>query len=561
MVFIITGSCCSDASCIDVCPVDCIRPNPSDPDFTSAGQLYIDPSTCIGCSACMYACPVSAIHDERELPTHLDEFRAINREHFEENPLVPRFIDVESRPVIEPIAARVAVIGAGPSACYAIAELSEVPGIEVTVFERLPTPFGLVRSGVAPDHPDTKLIAEYFQTVLERPEVTCFFNVEVGVHITLDEIRRHHDAVIYAGGAGGERSLGIEGEQLTGSVSSREFVAWYNGHPDFADKEFAPTGRAAVIIGNGNVALDVARVIAQPNDTYASTDMADHAIDALRASEVTEVVIVARRGPAEAACTLPELLELSTLPGVDVCALTNEVDIENDAELSRSAHRKVELFRKFASSEQNSSPGRTRITFRFGWRPVRIDGVDDVESVHLCRVDDPDVTQVVPTGFVVRAVGHRVAPIDGFPFDETRATIANVDGRIVNETGHLLEDLYCVGWAKRGPSGVIGTNRACARETVAALLSDLRGRRSARREGTLREFADFLARRQPDLVTLSGWNVLDEVERAAGRDAPVPRPRRKLVRVSDMVQRVRASGGEHASWEQESASVGGVHDG
>jgi ferredoxin/flavodoxin---NADP+ reductase len=537
VAFIITTGCCNDASCVDVCPVDCIRPHPEDPEFRTSEQLYIDPSSCIGCSACMFACPVSAIHDDQDLPQHLEDFRSINRDYFLDRPLEPRFVDTEDQVAIEPIEARVAVIGAGPSACYAIAELSAVPGIAINVFDRLPTPFGLVRSGVAPDHPDTKLVTDYFQSLLERPNVSCYFNVEVGNHITLEEIRERHHAVIYAGGANDDRRLGIDGEALPGSVSAREFVSWYNGHPDFADRVFDLSGETVVLFGNGNVAFDVARALTRPAEAYAATDMADHAIAALTTSAVREVVIVARRGPADAACTLPELLELSRTPGVDVRALADEVDGTDDPSWSGMRKRKVDAFRQMSHPDASSTPGSRRITFRFGWQPMRITGQGSVEAVQLRRTDDRDAPpKTVPATLVIRAVGYGLSPVPGLPFDAANGTIANVAGRVVNtHTGQALSGLYCVGWAKRGPSGVIGTNRVCSRETVSAVLEDLRTGDLVAPVATDSP-ADVLGARQPDLVTLEGWNALDAAERRQGEAAAIVRPRRKFTRVSRMLE-------------------------
>lgn len=493
----------------------------------------------------MFACPVDAIYDEQALPHHLDDFLDINRDYFVDQPLTPRFVDVEAQNAIEPIEARVAVVGAGPSACYVIAELSAVPGIHVNVFDRLPTPFGLVRSGVAPDHPDTKLVAEQFQSLLELPNVTCYFNVEVGTHIMLDELRERHHAVIYAGGANDDKKLGIEGEILPGSFSAREFVSWYNGHPDFADREFDLSGEIVVVLGNGNVALDVARALTRPVETFASTDMADHAIDALAASAVREVVIVARRGPADAACTLPELLELSRVPGVDVRTLADEVDISDDPSWNGSKKRKVEAFREMSRPGSPSTPGGRRITFRFGWQPIRIAGEGVTEAVHLQRTDDNVAPpEIIPAGLVLRAVGYGLSPVPGLPFDASKRTIANVAGRAIDEhTGQVINGLYCVGWAKRGPSGVIGTNRVCSRETASAVLEDLRSGALAAQATTGDSLSGILRARQPDLVTLDGWNALDAAERREGQVAAVRRPRRKFTQVSRMLEVAGATDG------------------
>ncbi|TWP32562.1 FAD-dependent oxidoreductase [Leekyejoonella antrihumi] len=264
MAFVITQSCCGDASCVSVCPVQCIRPRPDDPDFTTAEQLYIDPNSCIDCGACATACPVEAIYPEAELRQSGGAFRDMNADYFASHALS----DVTPLPLTrhrlsrERPECRVAIVGAGASGLYAAAELSEIRGGSVTILERTPTPYGLIRSGVAPDHDRTKLMGEHFAQVLRRPNVTCLFNVEVGRDVSVDELLRHHHAVLWAAGASDDRTMNIPGEDRAGSVAAGDFISWYNGHPDFADRQFDLSGKRAVIIGNGNVALDVARVLA-----------------------------------------------------------------------------------------------------------------------------------------------------------------------------------------------------------------------------------------------------------------------------------------------------------
>lgn len=550
MAFVITTGCCNDASCVDVCPVDCIRPHPEDPAFRTAEQLYIDPDTCIGCSACMYACPVSAIQDEGDLPEHLTDFVALNRNYFVNQPLSARFLPAPGRPSTAPLQAKVAVIGTGPSGCYAIAELSAVPGIEVTVFDRLPTPFGLVRSGVAPDHPDTKLISDHFQSVLERPNVTCYLNVEVGTDITLDELRASHDAVIHAGGAADDRELGIDGEALPGSYSAREFVSWYNGHPDFADVTFDLSGETAVVLGNGNVALDVARVLTRPAEVLATTDIADHAVAALRHSNVREVVIVARRGPTDAACTFPELLELSRMPGVDVRVLKDDLEHEQARSVSENQRRKLELFRHLARDDTPGLPAARRITFRFGLQPVKLSGSAAVDSLHLRPTGSTDAPlEVIHTGLVLRAVGYEVSRVPGLPYNQSTKTLANVGGRLVEEgTDRVMQGLYCVGWAKRGPSGVIGTNKVCSKETVTALITDLRAGRLAAPTVSSSALDHAIHTHQPRAVSLTGWRAIESRERHDGQTAIPAKPRRKIVRVETMLS-VAGIPGATPTWE------------
>ncbi|MBB3085519.1 4Fe-4S binding protein [Geodermatophilus sabuli] len=537
MAFVVTTGCCNDASCVDVCPVDCIRPHPEDPAFRTAEQLYIDPDACIGCSACMYACPVSAIHDELDPPAHLTDFVALNRDYFVDQPLAPRFLPAPARSATAPLRGKVAVIGTGPSGCYAIEALSAVRGIEVTVFDRQPTPFGLVRFGVAPDHPDTKLVSDHFQSVLERPNVTCYLNVEVGTDITLADLRASHHAVIHAGGAADDRKLGIDGEALPGCHSAREFVSWYNGHPDFADRTFDLSGDTAVVLGNGNVALDVARVLTRPAELLATTDMAEHAVEAFRSSNIREVVIAGRRGPADAACTFPELLELSRMRGVDVRVLHDDVARDQGRSMSASRRRKLDLFRQLARDDAPRHPDARRITFRFGVQPVQISGTAAVDSLRLRPTGSADAPlEVIRTGLVLRAVGYEVAPVAGLPYDHSTRTLAHVEGRLVEEgTDRVVPGLYCVGWAKRGPSGVIGTNKVCSRETVDAVVADLRAGRLATPAVSSDALDATIRARQPRVVGLTGWRAIDDREREEGRSAVPPRPRRKLVRVETML--------------------------
>jgi ferredoxin/flavodoxin---NADP+ reductase len=538
VAFVIASGCCNDASCVEVCPVDCIRPHPEDPAFRTAEQLYIAPDSCIGCAACMYACPVAAIHDEADLPAELSDYAGLNADYFLEQPLLPRFLHAPRPAAIEPLAARVAVVGAGPSACYAIAELSTIPGVELTVFDRLPTPFGLVRSGVAPDHPGTKLVGDYFQSVLELPNVTCCFHVEVGTDVTLEELRASHHAVIWAGGATEDRKLGIEGETLPGSHSARELVSWYNAHPDLTVRTFDLSGETAVVIGNGNVAMDVARVLTRPADDLASTDVSEPALEALRRSAIREVVVVARRGPADAACTFSELEELGRVPGVEVRVPIGDLEArqEQDASLPWSIRRKLELFRHWAR-RRAGEPSARRITFRFGLEPVRISGSSAVESLWLRPTGSPDAPfEVIETGLVLRAVGYEVAPVAGLAFDESSRTIAHVGGRVLEHVGGAPAlGLYCVGWAKRGPTGVIGTNKSCSQETVAAVVDDLRAGRLPTPSISTASLDEAIRARQRAVVTVAGWKAIDSRERREGQSAAPPKPRRKFVRIGTML--------------------------
>ncbi|MBA4022700.1 MAG: hypothetical protein C0482_10080 [Gordonia sp.] len=543
MTYVIAQGCCNDASCISVCPVDCIRPRPEDPEFMSAEQLYIDPDACIDCAACMWECPVGAIYDEFDVPEHLDVFKEINAEYFAEHPLEVRDSVKKARrklPADKP-GLRVAVVGSGPSGCYAVDQLSSVAGVEVSVFDRLPTPFGLARSGVAPDHLATKDVTKFFGKVLRRPNVSCYFNVEVGKDVSLEELAAHHHAVVLAVGADTDRALGIEGEDLSGSASAREFVSWYNGHPDHGAREFDLAGQRVVIIGNGNVALDAARLLVSDPDELESSDMAQHALDLLRDSSVREVVVAARRGILDAAYTTSELMALSRLEGVDLVARPDEVATGDDSRLDRAQVRRKHAVAAAASPADGATADR-RITLRYGLTPQSINGDGQVESVTFRRTGadpsgaDPsgtDTTETIEAGLVLRAIGYRSSPIVGVPFDERTGTIAHDNGRVRDQTG-----LYCVGWAKRGPTGVIGTNQVCATETVAELFADFAHGLFTEPETSADELSALISSRNPAVVDFSGWQDIDAAERARGES--VSRPRVKFISIDEMLAAVRA---------------------
>lgn len=533
MTFVITQGCCDDASCIAVCPVQCIRPRPGDPDFITAEQLYIDPATCIDCGACMDECPVSAIHPEWDLPEEFGDFLQINADYFSTNPIeassppdpVRRTLPSD-RPELS-----VAVVGTGPAGCYAATELSDIKGVTVSLFDRLPTPFGLVRAGVAPDHSNTKQIAKRFNGLFSRSNVRAYLNVEVGRDVTIAELVQHHHAVIWAAGASDDRRLGIEGEDLPGSISAREFVAWYNGHPDFADREYDLSGKRVVVIGNGNVALDVARVLAQPVETLERTEAADHAIEALRSSGVEEVVVTARRGPEFAAYTTGEMIGLRHVEGVHVAVLEEEV-----ADTVRANARVARLLEP-AMGRSATGSDRT-VTFRFGLTPARVDGSGAVQSITFRRPDGS--TEEMEAGLVIRAIGYRGRAVDDLPFDDQAGVIPNIAGSVYDPaSGDSVAGVYCSGWIKRGANGIIGTNKIDSAETVDSLLRDFgAGRLSAPRHDV--DSLDALVRsRQPGVVDSAGWQRIDQAERKAGRRAR--RPRAKLVTVDELLAASRTA--------------------
>ncbi|MFE6922146.1 FAD-dependent oxidoreductase [Nocardia sp. NPDC057663] len=545
MAYVITQRCCNDASCVSDCPVDCIRPRPGEPEFATAEMLYIDPDTCIDCGACADACPVDAVFAEDELPDVLSRFADINAAYFRQHPLMPA-----SDPAAAPLRVpkdlgllRVAIVGAGPAACYAAEELLQRCTAEIEIFDRLPTPWGLLRSGVAPDHQSTKAVTTRFESVLKRDAVGLHLNVEVGVHVSHAELLADHHAVLYAVGASGDRGLGIPGEDLPGSHSATEFVAWYNGHPDYADREFDLSGPRAVIIGNGNVALDVARILTMPPDLLERrTDIAEHALTALRASGITEVVLIGRRGPLQAACTGPEFLALGHLEGVDVVVEEADLDLDpgsrallDDSAAEPSLQLKYSVAQQYSKSTR--TPGHRRIVFRYLASPTGLTGDGKVESVQLVHNElterdgrlhahPTDRTETLAAGLVLRSVGYRGTPQPDLPFDPSRGVIPNEHGRVVGSDGTPVDRVYVTGWIKRGPQGVIGTNRLDAQETVEAILADFAAGRLASPSGDRAALTELLDRRQPNRIDRDGWAAIDRAERAAG--AATGRPRVKL---------------------------------
>ena len=436
---------------------------------------------------------------------------------------------------------RVAVVGSGPAGFYAAgALLSADPPAEVDMIERLPTPWGLVRLGVAPDHPKLKSVSRAFERIAEQPGFRFLGNVEFGRDIQHADLVRLYDAVIYAVGAQTDRRLGIPGEDLPGSWAATEFVAWYNGHPDYQDIAFDLSVERAVVIGNGNVALDLARMLALTHDELSPTDATDASIAAIASSPIREIVVVGRRGPAQAAFTTPELQEMGALAGADV--VVDPADLEGAQPKSTLAERNVSVLRELAAREPEGKA--RRVVFRFFESPLAILGEERVEGITLVRneLDEneravaTDVRETLPCGLVFRSVGYLGVELPGVPFDERSGTIPNEGGRV--EPG-----VYCAGWIKRGPSGVIGTNKKDATETVELLLADAAaGRLELKPEASSGAIDALLAERGVQVVEYDGWMAIDEAERAAGERSG--RPRVKLCTwdaLLDAAQRVARS--------------------
>jgi ferredoxin--NADP+ reductase len=443
----------------------------------------------------------------------------------------------------------VAIVGSGPSGFFAAASLLKAADsaddidVAVDMLEMLPTPWGLVRSGVAPDHPKIKSISKQFEKTAEDPRFRFFGNVVVGEHIDAAELAEHYDAVIYAIGAQSDRSLNIPGEELPGSIAAVDFVGWYNAHPHF--EEMAPdlSGARAVVVGNGNVALDVARILVTDPDVLAQTDIADHALESLRPCSVGEVVIIGRRGPLQTAFTTLELRELADLEGVDVVvdpAQLEGISDDDAAAAGKTCKQNIKVLRDYAGREPR--PGHRRIVFRFFTSPIEIKGEGQVEQIVLGRNElvnddlgravakDTGAREEIPVQLVVRSVGYRGVPTTGLPFDERSGTIPNSAGRVADSRNE-----YVVGWIKRGPTGVIGTNKKDSQDTVDTLLDDLsRGGLADFGADHADKLAEWLAFRQPQLVTDAHWKLIDEYERSAGE--PHGRPRVKLTSVAKLLR-------------------------
>ena len=443
----------------------------------------------------------------------------------------------------------VAIVGSGPSGFFAAASLlkaadaSEDLDVAVDMIEMLPTPWGLVRSGVAPDHPKIKSISKQFEKTAEDPRFRVFGNVVVCEHVESSELAKRYDAVIYAVGAQSDRALNIPGENLPGSIAAVDFVGWYNAHPNFEHATPDLSGRRAVVVGNGNVALDVARILVTDPDVLALTDIADHALESLRPCGVDEVVIIGRRGPLQTAFTTLELRELADLEGVDVIvdpAQLEGITDDDAAAAGKTTKQNIKVLRDYAARAPR--PGHRRIVFRFFTSPIEISGDETVERIVLGRnelVADADGRLVardtgereeLPAQLVVRSVGYRGVPTPGLPFDERSATIPNTDGRVEGSRNE-----YVVGWIKRGPTGVIGTNKKDSQDTVDTLLADLAGNDLADfPEDYADKLADWLASRQPKLVTSAHWLVIDRHEREAGESHG--RPRVKLPSLAELLR-------------------------
>ena len=452
---------------------------------------------------------------------------------------------------------RVAVIGAGPAGFYACEHLlkHEQVAVEVDLFDRLPTPYGLVRGGVAPDHPKIKSVTRVYDKTAARDGFRFFGNVKLGREISPEDLHRHYHAILYTFGAETDRHLGIPGEDLSGCHAATAFVGWYNAHPDYADLSFDLSCERAVVIGVGNVATDVARMLALTEEELRCTDTADHAIEVLAKSKVREIVILGRRGPAQAAFTNPELRELGEMKDADIVVDPAELELDeksraylesDDADIT--TRKNVEILTEFSQRPLEGKP--RKIILKFLRSPVELQGDGKVEKLIVgrnelvekdgaLRAKDTGEREEMGCGLLFRSVGYKGVPVDGVPFDQKRGTILNQGGRVLEaEGGPQKLGHYASGWIKRGPSGVIGTNKKCAQETVDALFEDLEAGRvhepQAPEPGAIEE---LLRERGTDFVSYPAWQAIDAAETARGE--PQGRPRVKFVRIEEMLEAAR----------------------
>lgn len=445
----------------------------------------------------------------------------------------------------------VAVVGTGPSGFYAVEHLlKHSPGIQVDLFDRLPTPFGLVRGGVAPDHQKIKSVSRVYEKIAAQPGVRFFGNVCIGRDLSRAELLEHYHAVIYAYGAQRDRTLGVPGEDLAGSHAATEFVGWYNGHPDYRDSQFDLGAVSVAVIGMGNVAVDVVRVLARSAAELHATDIAGHALDALRRSEVRHIHMIGRRGPVQAAFTHPELKELGEMPDADIQVRAEDLELDpaSTAVLARGddkgLERNIETLRAFARRQLTGK--RKVIHLRFQLSPLELQGAGRVERLVLAhnrlvatpagdiRAEATGHTEVMPVDLVFRSVGYYGTGLPDAPFDQRRGIIPHEQGRVITAPGTPATGEYVVGWIKRGPSGVIGTNKPDAVESADRLLEDAAAGRLLTPAAPGRDaVATLLAGRGVRVVTWADWHRLDQLEQSRGK--ALGRPRLKFTSIPEML--------------------------
>jgi len=455
---------------------------------------------------------------------------------------------------------RIAIVGAGPAGFYAAEALLKKsdPSLTIDFINRFPTPFGLVRDGVAPDHPNIKAVIKAFDKILADPRIRFLGNVTYGVDIHHDELKQFYDQIIYAIGAQADRRMGIQGEDLPNSYAATAFVGWYNGHPDYRELPIDLSCERAVVVGNGNVAMDVTRILVTPPDELARTDIADHALPVLRRSKIREVVMLGRRGPAQASFTNPELREFGKLDGVDVVVDPQDLQLDHASvealQSDRTAATNMEILREYATRTERTAP--RRIVMRFFASPTEIIGESgkiaavkiernrlEVDANGGLRSRGTGQFETIPAGLVLRSIGYRCVPIEGVPFNEENHTVSNIAGRVVHpNTSEPAIGEYVVGWAKRGPSGLIGNNKPDSIATVNAMIEDLPSLPGiADDQRDLSRIEAFLHERHVDFVSTPDWQRLDRFEVAQG--VPHGRPRVKVTTVPEMMAVIREPAG------------------
>lgn len=464
---------------------------------------------------------------------------------------------MSQRPGTGEVPLRVCTVGSGPSAFYAVESLLKTPGLEVRVdmFERLPTPFGLVRGGVAPDHQKIKSVSKVYDKIAEDPRFRFFGNVRIGRDLSIEELERNYHAVVWAIGCESDNRLGIPGEDLAGVHSATEFVGWYNAHPEFRERTFdLQRARRVAVVGNGNVAMDVSRILLQPADRLADTDIAEHALTTLRNSSVREVVLLGRRGPAQAAFSPKEIEEIAELPDVEVAVSAADAELDADSakwleSQARSVQRSVKFLQECAA--RGPQDKQKRLCCRFLVAPVAFEGeagrVRAVKLQHAVLEPDADGTPrarpidrftTIEVDLVLKAVGYRGVPLPGLAFEERRGIVANTDGRVLDQAGGpVRKGHYVVGWAKRGPTGLVGTNSPDSKATVELLLHDV-GAGATLAPESQNEIEHSLRAAQVDFVTWQDWQRLDAHER--NRGAELGKARLKEPRVDALMDTVRA---------------------
>jgi len=552
MAYVITETCSGAkyTNCVDVCPVDAFR--------EGEDMLYIDPDVCISCNACLTECPTRAIYPEASVPEDQQQYIDINALESKRLPkITERRVEGDKKKVAkEQSDKRFAVIGAGPSGFFTSdALLKQYPGAQIDLIEKLPTPFGLVRYGVAPDHPGIKTVTENFTALIKNNSSISFYgNVDVGKDVKREQLLKAYNAVVYSTGGSASKRLAVEGHDLAGVYGSSEFVGWYNGHPE--QKHLAPKlhTKSMSIIGVGNVALDIARVVCLPESELKQTDIADHALQSIAKSGIEQVNVVARKGPAQAAFTPKELQQLLAHPALNLEIDPTDLELDANTEAwlqlpeNSEAKENISLLRKIP---QSKSDGSKTIRFVFNSNPEKIVGDEQavsglqiginktyLNSEQQLQVEASGESKLINCGIVISATGYQGKEIKGLEFDQYRGVIANENGRVQLAQSELTSKEYVAGWIKRGASGVIGTNKQCAVATVKTLVEDLNQADSDNVDGQAAEpsiqLENILQQNNVDYFSFADWMALDAYESKLGRAEN--RPRRKVVDIEEMLK-------------------------